>query len=335
MGGRQSARVRSQAGASYMDIHKAGGGIGYTVEQTHRASEDHLYSLLKDRLDQMKRAGTTLVECKSGYGLTKDVEVKMLRVIERARRDGSIGVVATFCGAHSIPKGKTEEEATADVINVQLPEICRLIKDGQLHVDNIDVFCEKGVFGLESTRQILTAGKAAGFDINFHGDELNPTHSAELGAELGARAISHLEEISDEGIAAMAKSESVAVLLPTTAYMLRLKQPPARKMIENGVIIGLGSDFNPNAFCLSMPLVMHLACVNMHLTLPEALAAATINAAAALGQSDKRGSLEIGKMADMVIIKAPRWEHIVYQLGCHSSIIKHVIKEGHIIHTSD
>uniref|UniRef100_A0A8D1VYX9 Probable imidazolonepropionase n=1 Tax=Sus scrofa TaxID=9823 RepID=A0A8D1VYX9_PIG len=290
------------AGATYMEIHQAGGGINFTVE------------------------------CKSGYGLSLETELKMLRVIERARRELDIGISATYCGAHAVPKGKTAPEAADDIIHSHLPKLQELGRNGEIRVDNIDVFCEKGVFDLEATRRILQSGKDAGLQINFHGDELHPMKAAELGAELGAQAVSHLEEVSDEGIAAMATARCAAILLPTTAYMLRLKQPRARKMLDEGVIVALGSDFNPNAYCFSMPMVMHLACVNMRMSMPEALAAATINAAYALGRSHTHGSLEIGKQGDLIIINSSRWEHLIYQFGGHHELIEYVIVKGKVVY---
>lgn len=295
------------AGATYMDIHSKGGGIGYTVRCTCQASEEELYASLSSRFSAMLKNGTTLVEAKSGYGLDKENEVKMLKVIERARRDHTIGISSTYCGAHSIPSGSTMEQATTDIIDVQIPHIGKLMQSGDLVVDSIDVFCEKGVFDLDNTRRILLAGKAINLPANFHGDELHPMNAAELSGEIGARAISHLEEVSDDGIAAMATAQVVAVLLPTTAYVLRLKCPPARRMIDKGVAVALGSDFNPNAFCMSMPMVMNLACVTLRLTMPEALIGATLNAAAALGKSDRFGSIEIGKVADFIIVNATRY----------------------------
>ncbi|NXG50446.1 HUTI imidazolonepropionase, partial [Psilopogon haemacephalus] len=323
------------AGASYMEIHQAGGGIHFTVEHTGKASEEELFSTFRGRLGRMQRAGSTLVECKSGYGLSWEAELKMLRVMERARRSLDVGISSTYCGAHSVPKGKTAAEATDDIVNNHLPKLRELKQSGEIHVDNIDVFCEKGVFDLESTRRILQAGKDIGLQINFHGDELHPMRSAELGAELGARAISHLEEASDEGIAAMARAKCAAVLLPTTAYMLRLKQPRARKMLEEGVIVALGSDFNPNAYCLSMPMVMHLACVNMKMSMNEALAAATINAAYALGRSGTHGSIEAGKQGDLLVINSDRWEHLIYQFGGHDSLIDYVIVKGKVVYQNE
>ncbi|ERE91833.1 putative imidazolonepropionase [Cricetulus griseus] len=277
------------AGATYMDIHQAGGGINFTVERTRQASEEELFCSFQERLQCMMRAGTTLVECKSGYGLNLETELKI---------------------------GKTAIEAANDIISKHLPRLKELCKTGELHVDNIDVFCEKGVFDLDTTRRILEGGKKMGLQINFHGDELHPMKAAELGAELGAQAISHLEEVSDEGITAMAAARCSAILLPTTAYMLRLKQPRARKMLDEGVIVALGSDFNPNAYCFSMPMVMHLACVNMRMSMPEALAAATINAAYALGKSHTHGSLEVGKQGDLVIINASSHKVSLEVLNC-------------------
>ncbi|XP_042324541.1 probable imidazolonepropionase [Sceloporus undulatus] len=323
------------AGISYMEIHQVGGGIHFTVRHTQQAPEDELFQSFKQRLLRMLRAGTTLVECKSGYGLNLETEIKMLRVIERAKQELDIGISSTYCGAHSVPKGKTATEAADDIINFHLPKLKELDLNGEIHIDNIDVFCEKGVFDLNSTRRILQAGRDMGLQINFHGDELHPMKSAELGAELGARAISHLEEISDEGITAMAQEKCTAVLLPTTAYILRLKQPQARKMLEEGVIVALGSDFNPNAYCCSMPMVMHLACINMKMSMKEALAAATINAAYALGKSHSHGSIEVGKQGDLLIINSPKWEHVIYQFGGHQELIEYVIVKGNIVYKND
>ncbi|GBN96811.1 putative imidazolonepropionase, partial [Araneus ventricosus] len=240
------------AGLSYMDIHKIGGGIYYTVEQTQRASKDTLLRLLLARLGEMLRSGTTLVEAKSGYGLETETEMKMLVVIEEAKKESPIEISSTFCGAHAVPKHMTSHQATEAVLNEQLPAVAEFMAAGTITVDNIDVFCEKGVFDLEQSRRILTAGKEMGLQINFHGDELNPMEAAKMGAELGAKAIAHLEEISTHGMLAMAQSGTVAVVLPTTAYMLRLRPPPVKRMIEVGVPIALGTDFNPNAFCYSM-----------------------------------------------------------------------------------
>ncbi|XP_037099313.1 probable imidazolonepropionase [Syngnathus acus] len=323
------------AGATYMDVHRAGGGIHFTVERTRAAAAYDLLASLSGRLERMRRAGTTLVEVKSGYGLDLPTEMKMLEVMEEARRTLPISISATYCGAHAVPKGKSVAEATEDILQVQLPALKERMAAGTLRVDNIDVFCEEGVFDVPSTRAILRAGMEMGLNANFHGDELHPMNAAQLGAELGALAVSHLEEVTEQGIAAMARAKTAAVLLPTTAYILRLAQPRARAMLDAGVIVALGSDFNPNAYCCSMPIVMHLACVNMRMSMPEALAAATINAAYALGRSHTHGSLEAGKHGDLLVINAPRWEHLIYQLGAHQELIRFVVVKGDVVYDND
>lgn len=222
------------------------------------------------------------------------------------------------------------------------------MKQGQISPSNVDVFLEKGVFNRDETRKILKAGQDAGLLMNFHGDEINPMQSGELAGELGALAVSHLEKVTDKGIKQMAKKPTFATLLPTTAYLLRLEPPPARKFIENGIYqnilkcyqnythpfilgvpVALGSDFNPNAYCISMPLVMNLACVTLKMSMNEALVAATINAAGSLGKSDLHGSIEPGKWGNFVVVDAPNWEHLVYQLG--EPPIADVIKQGNIV----
>jgi imidazolonepropionase len=250
-------------------------------------------------------------------------------VIESAKRSHTVDIVSNYCGAHSVPKGSTAEEATKDIIERQLPALAALREAGELSVDQIDVFCEKGVFSTESSRAILEAGLKQGLAINFHGDELNYTGSCEMGADIGATAISHVEHVSEDGIKRMADKDVAAVLLPTTAYVLRITPPPARALVDGGVIVALGSDFNPNAHCSSMPHVMNLACVTMKMTVNEALVAATLNAAKALGKSAEFGSIEAGKRGDMVVVAASQWEHLVYQMG--TAAVKEVIKNGEVV----
>ncbi|XP_075218956.1 putative imidazolonepropionase [Lycorma delicatula] len=319
-------------GKSYMEIHEAGGGIFYTVEHTKNASDDELYTSLEKRIMKMLRAGTTLVECKSGYGLEKEEEIRLLKILTKAKRSLPIEISITYCGAHAIPRGKTSDEATDSIINDQIPAIKELMSKNEIEVDNIDVFCDKGIFDVKQTYNILKAGSEIGLAINFHGDELHPMKSAEMGAEIGALAISHLEEVSDDGINSMSKNNTVAVLLPSTVHTLRINPPPARKFINANVAVALGSDFNPNAFSYSMPLIMNLACIYFGMSMAEALTASTLNAAASLNKSSTHGSIEISKHADFVIIEAPRWEHVIYQFGCHADLIKFVIIKGKIVY---
>lgn len=328
-GDRSHEFVMKLAGATYLDVQKAGGGIGFTTKRTREASEEELLQLLLHRLDRMKRTGTTTIEGKSGYGLETETELKMLRVLYQANMFHPLSIVSTFCGAHAVPHGMTSDEATRDVIEVQLPAVLKERSEGRNHVSAIDVFCETGVFSHAEAKSILLAGKAAGLRLNFHGDELSFSASGELAGEIGAHAVAHLEHVSDAGIAAMAAARSFAVLLPATAYVLRIAPPPARKLIDNHVPVALGSDFCPNAHILSMPMTMNLACVMMHMTVEESIIAATINAAASLGISDKCGSLEVGKWGDIVVLDAPKWEHMVYQMV--DPPIEYVVKLGDVI----
>eukprot|EP01133_Synstelium_polycarpum_P019968 gene19968-23929_t len=317
------------AGATYLEVQKAGGGIGFTVSHTRQSTESELAALLKPRLDRMLRQGTTLIEAKSGYGLETETEMKMLKVLHNAGKTHPVEIVSTYLGGHAIPKGSTAAEATQDIVEKQLPELKRLMDLGEISPSNIDVFLEKGFFEYDDTKRILEEGQKLGLDINFHGDELSFMRSGELAGELKARAISHLEKVSEEGMIAMANTPTFGVLLPTTAYVLRLECPPARRMIELNVPVALGSDFNPNAHCMSMPFVMNLACVLMKMNMNEALVAATLNAAASINKSNTHGSLEVNKFADMVIVNSSRWEHIIYEMV--DPPISHVIKKGKIV----
>jgi imidazolonepropionase len=287
------------------------------VRCTTAADEAELLASLQARVRRMVRLGTTLAECKSGYGLTLDPEVKMLRVLEAGRLalEGTCDLVATYLGAHAVPTGTTAAAAMRDIVEVQIPEIKRLKDAGEIRPEMIDVFHETGVF-VDETRAILEAGAAAGMRANFHGDELTAVGGAELGASLGALAVSHLEKISGAGIAALARPESstVAVLLPTTAYVLRLTPPDARAMIDAGVPVALGSDFNPNAHCLSMPMTMNMACTLYRMTVAESLVAATANAACSMGRAGSHGVLRRGSRADLVVVDGTDWEALVYEM---------------------
>lgn len=325
------------AGATYLDIHKAGGGIHFTCRHTTEASEDALLESSRQRLRSMLACGTTTVECKSGYGLASslETELKMLRVIHRLRQElrQTMDIVCTYLGPHAIPRDMTEEQAVQKILQEHLPALKAAQQQGQIHVDMIDVFHEQGVFGTESSRRMLEEGiKELSVAVNFHGDELHDMGSGLLAAQLSALCMSHCEKTSEDGLRAMAVRQVVAVILPTTAYILRLVPPPVRDMIDAyKVPVALGSDFNPNAYCSSMPLVMNMACVLCRMSMPEALVAATLNAAAAVGRSDVVGSIESGKSADLVVIDSPRWEHLVYEMGESSRRIAMVFKSGRLV----
>jgi len=323
------------AGATYMEVHKMGGGIGYSVRMTRASPEEELETLLRARMDRMLAAGTTLAEAKSGYGLDTPNELKLLRVLQKLSKSGHpLELVHNLLGAHSVPEGTDAESQTKLIVNEMIPAVAAAKERGEINPEFVDVFHEDGIFDKDQTRRILVAGRAVGLDVNFHGDELNHVGSAELAGEpeVNARAVSHLERISDEGIQAMLKRPTVGVLLPTTAYLMRLQPPPARKMIEAGVPIALGSDYNPNAHCLSMAATMNYACVLCHMTMQEALVASTLNAAASINRAKDYGTLERGKFGDCLILDAPRWEHIIYQIA--DPPITHVFKKGDLVFTA-
>lgn len=320
--------ARKLAGATYMDIHREGGGIGFTVAHVRAASEESLLADVLARLGRMLAAGTTLAEAKTGYGLEWATEAKMLRVLEAARRRSPVELVVSYLGAHSVPKGCSAADAARDVCDVQLPALAALRAQGATSAENVDVFFERGVFEENETRAILGRARGLGFALNFHGDELHAMGSGRLAAELGAAAVSHCERLDAADRAAMAAAGVAAVLLPTTAYVLRIDPPDARALIDAGVRVALGSDFNPNAHCLSMPLVMNLACVHMRMTLEEALLGATIHAAYSLRRDKTHGSIAVGKSADLLVLAAPRWEHLIYQMA--DPPIAAVVKRGDV-----
>ncbi|OMJ78587.1 hypothetical protein SteCoe_21567 [Stentor coeruleus] len=317
-------------GKTYMDIHKAGGGIMYSVNCVKNANESTLYESLNQRLNKFLKSGTTLVECKSGYGIDTENEIKMMKVIKRAQDHMKISIVSTYLPAHTIPPGMTENEMANLICDEEIPIVKKMIEQGEINPEQIDVFCEKNIYELESTERILRAGKSIGLEGNFHGEELNCLNSCVMGGNLGVRSISHLEYTSDEDIAAMRDSKVCAVLLPSTQYILHLPIPPVRKMIDEGVIVALGSDFNPNAWCYDMKFIMNLACVNYRMNMPEALVAATLNAAASIGRSHLYGSIEIGKKADLLVLNCANWEHIIYEI-CDSPISL-IFKHGELVH---
>ncbi|CAJ0599492.1 unnamed protein product [Cylicocyclus nassatus] len=324
------------AGATYMEVQAAGGGIHFTTSKTREASEEYLLTEFKKIAQEMLKCGTTTLEAKSGYGLDTESELKMLHVLSRAAEETPLEISATFCGAHAVPKGSTEESHVKLICEEMLPAIEKAKSSGKLkNLENIDAFCEKNVVEVENTRKVMEAGKKLGLAVNFHAEELTNIGGAEMGAEIGARAMSHLEHISNEGIEAMAKSGTAAVLLPSTAFILRLTPPPAKRMIKSGVVVALGSDFNPNAYCLAMPMIMHLACVYMHLSMEEALVAATLNSAYSLGRGKTHGAISVGRKGDFVVLdpSVSSWKHIIYRMAAHNTVISSVIKAGREVYT--
>lgn len=293
------------AGATYEEIAAAGGGIVKTVTATRAAGLDALTGLVRSRLDRLLSLGTTAAEVKSGYGLSLEAERTSLRAITQAAEGHGVRVVRTWLGAHEIPLDRrADRQAYIDeMVERALPEV-----GAEKLAEFADVFCERGVFTTAESRRILQAAAGAGLALRIHADEFSDTGGALLAAELGARSADHLIQVSDEGIAAMAKAGVVATLMPAASFFLKLGRfAPARRMIETGVPIALGSDTNPGGgLSSSMPFAITLACFGMGLSVEEALSAATIGGATSLGLESEVGSLEPGKRADLAILKSDR-----------------------------
>ncbi|WP_017380986.1 imidazolonepropionase [Paenisporosarcina sp. TG-14] len=300
-------------GSTYMEIMNAGGGIHATSRMTREATEDELVGQTTRRLDSFLQHGVTTVEGKSGYGLDLETELKQLRVMKRLNESHPIDLVPTFMGGHAVPveyKGR-EEEYIDVLVNEMLP---RVAQEG-LAVFN-DVFCEVGVFTPEQSERILEAGKKLGLIPKIHADEIKSYGGAELAAKVGAISAEHLLKASDEGIRLMAEAGVIACLLPATALYLREEAAQGRAMIDAGVAVAISTDCNPGSSpTTSMPLVMNLACISMRLTPAEALVAATMNAACAIGMQDRVGSLEVGKQADLVMWKVSNYQELQYLFG--------------------
>ena len=326
-GSREQEFVQRIEGKTYMEIAAAGGGINATVRATRKAGKDELKALARPRLRRMLELGITTAEAKSGYGLETAAEIKMLEAINELGQEGPLDLVPTFLGAHEVPperRGQTDR-----YIQVLVTEMIPEVASRRLARFN-DVFCEEGVFSLAESEKVLNAGIFHGLRPKLHADELTPLGGAELAAEVKAASADHLLFITDQGIEAMARAGVVAVLLPGTAYFLSMgRYAPARRLIERGVPVALATDCNPGS-CMteSLPLVLNMACTQMRLTPAEAIAAATINAAWAIGEAARVGSLEPGKQADFLILDAPNHVHLCYHFGVN--LVQAVFKRAQL-----
>ena len=303
---------RRARGESYEQISKAGGGIWSTVEKTRAASEHDLLAEAKKRAEWFLRCGTTTIEAKSGYGLTLDDELKILRVMRSLNKQSSLEIVPTFLGAHAVPRDMTPNEYVELVIDEMLPQIAR----AKL-AEFCDVFCEHGYFDVEQSRRILTAARKLGLRLRIHADQLSNSGGAKLAAELRAATADHLEKTDEQGIAAMKSAGVQPVLLPGSVYALGSSgYPRAREMIEAGLAVVLATDFNPGSSpTASMPMILSLACTQMKMSPPEAVTAATINAAHSLNRGDQIGSLERGKLANFSIFDCEDYRELAYWFG--------------------
>ncbi|HET9314585.1 MAG TPA: imidazolonepropionase [Vicinamibacteria bacterium] len=326
-GDRDDEIRRRLAGATYREIAESGGGIVRSVDATRAATEGALADAIVARLDEMLALGTTTAEIKSGYGLSTEAELRSLDAIGAASGRHPITVVPTFLGAHEVPveHRADRERYVRLLVDEMIPQVARR----GLAVF-ADVFCEQGVFTVDESRRILSAARAHGLKLRIHADELAHTGGAELAAELGALSADHLVFASREGMEAMARSGTVATLLPSAAFYLRLPRfAPAREMIEAGVPVALASDANPGGgLSPSLPFAMTVGCFAMGLSLEEALCAVTLNAACSLGLQADAGSLEVGKRADLVVLRAARLLDLV-RVGVPA--VRTVVKEGRVV----
>jgi len=305
------------AGASYEELHAAGGGILSTVTATRAAGAEGLRDAVLLHGEWMLRSGTTTFEAKSGYGLDRDTEIASLRAIAEA------GGIPTWLGAHAVPPEFADGDAYLDFALAEvLPEAAKL-------AEAADVFVERGAFDVRQARRYLDACGAVGLALRLHGDQFAEQGAVPLAIELGARSVDHLEATGEEGVRALASSEVVAVLLPASALFLARPMPPARQLIAAGAAVALATDFNPgSAFCESLPLVCSLACTQLGMSPAEALGACTVNAAHVLGRADRLGRLAPGYQADFVLLDASDWRHLAYHLA--GELVVTVVRGGEL-----
>jgi imidazolonepropionase len=326
-GDRDDEIARRLAGATYAEIAAAGGGIVNTVAATRAAAAPELERLVASRLDEMLLSGTTTAEVKSGYGLETEAELRSLRAIRAAAAAHPVSVAATFLGAHEVP---VEHRASRErYLDLLVEEMVPAVAQEGL-AEFCDVFCEAGVFSVAESRRVLEAARARGLKLRVHADELQHTAGAELAAELGASSADHLVFVSEAGMKALARASCVATLLPSAAFYLRLpRYAPARALVEAGAPVALATDVNPGGgLSPSLPFAMALGCFAMGLSLEEALATVTINPAFSLGRHGDVGSLEVGKRADLVLLRAPRLLDLV-RVGVPA--IRAVLKDGRVV----
>lgn len=324
---REEEFTRRIQGMEYLEILRRGGGILSSVRAVRGVSEEELFSVTMEHALSALRFGSTTLEIKSGYGLETETELKMLRVIDRLGRETPLDVVPTFLGAHAVP----EEYAQApdDYVNLVIQEMIPAVSRQGI-ARFCDVFCEKGVFSVDQSRRILKAARKAGLELKIHADEVHDLGGAGLAAELRAISAEHLLAASDENLQAMAEQAVIGVLLPGTAYSLQKGYACARKMVDLGIPVALATDCNPgSSYTESMPFIFGLAVLNMNLSVSEALVAATLNAAYAVGMAKEVGSLDVGKCADFLLLDGDSPAILAYHAGV--SPVMEVYKRGEIV----
>ena len=325
---RDSEYAMRLSGASYEEIANNGGGIISSVNGVRKASEDELVTKLDKRLDRFIENGTTTIEAKSGYGLNIESELKSLSVIDKLNSTHNIDIVPTFMGAHAYPNEFKDDHL--GYVELICKEMIPAVSEQGIAKFN-DVFCEKNYFSINESRQILECGIKFGLKPRMHADEFVDSGAAELAGEIGAFSADHLMAVSEEGIKALADNNVIATLLPGTTFFLgKSNYAPARKLIDAGITIALATDYNPGSSHIqSMPFIISLACLFLGLTVEEAFAAATYNAAQTLGLHNEVGSIELGKKADLIIWDLDSLIDIPYYISNHP--IQKVLKNGEVV----
>lgn len=317
-GNRADEFAMRSAGMSYEEIAKKGGGIVSTVEATRNASKEELKDLARIRLQKALKQGITTMEIKSGYGLDLETERKMLEVINELKKEQPIELTATFLGAHAVPKNSGKEEYLEQVLEM-IPEIAKLAK-------YCDVFCEDGYFTKEESRRVLTRGIEHGLKPKLHTNQFNDIGGVEMAIDLGAVSVDHLEVLSDEDVQLLARSETIATVLPGVSYFLNIPYSPARKLLDDGALVALATDFNPgSSMTISMQLLMSMACTKMGMSVEEALSCATQNGAKAL-EKNSMGCIAPGFQADILLLDTNNYKDLAYFFG--ENHVHTVIKKG-------
>lgn len=324
-GSREMEWIDKIKGMSYADIAAKGGGILYSAKRVREATEESLYESALQRIREISLLGTGAVEIKSGYGLSYDAELKMLRVIKRLQQESGLLIKSTFLGAHALPPDYKENRS--GYLQLLTEQLLPVIGDERL-ADFIDAFCEQGFFTPQEVGKICEAGKKYGLRAKIHSNQFSSIGGVQMAVQQEALSVDHLETMDDEAISMLANSPLIGTMLPSAAFFLRIPYPPARKMLEAGAALALASDYNPGSSPSgNMLLVISLACIQMQMLPEEAINAATSNAAFAMGVQDQAGSIAIGKLASLIITKAvPSLAYIPYSFG--SNLLQKVMIKG-------
>jgi imidazolonepropionase len=319
------------SGVDYEEIANRGGGIKATVKAVRESSHDELINLIQPRIDYFIQQGVTTLEIKSGYGLSFYDEIKLLQVINQLNAKNSIDIIPTFLGAHTFPQEYVNDHDK--YVDIIIHEMLPYISKNNL-ATFVDAFCEKTAFSVDEVDNIFKAAVKEGFELKLHTDQFNSIGGIELGLKYKVTSIDHLEVVNDSLLNSISKSDTVSVLLPGVSFFLSYDYAPARKLIDNGAIVALSTDYNPgSSHIANVNLIMSLAALNMKMSIEETISAFTINAAKALNMQSSVGSIEPGKKADFCVLETDDFADLVYQVGKNINCM--TIKNGEIIYTKN